>query len=409
MKKANTNLESFSCRFVPCKFGAIHKSALVIVAAMLVLTAAATMSAQPPIKIGPKAVENRVVTQNFLSELADNLNEKMKGRSAGYAFTVIADGFISVSRVGGDARRVPDANPRKMSYADKYNVASVSKTITAAAVMKLLSEKGISLDSPIYPHLPPNWTTFGNFAKEVTFRQLLTHRSGIRCPTEVTYSELKMCIAKGILPELAKTQQYNNSNYGLFRILIPRLNGFYVSKDSTDAAASKLYAGYYEQYVQNNVFKPLGLTGIYQKPDLKDPALAYQYPSPVVAGTDFGDMTETGASRGWVMDSRQLAIFINGLVYSGKVVSKQIAKQMKDENLGLWPTTVDGKVVSWEHGGYFPAKKTNVAWGSDGELNSLIINFPNGVSVGVIVNSQFVSDKNIPDSVRAAMAEVSKK
>jgi CubicO group peptidase (beta-lactamase class C family) len=365
------------------------------------------VSAQPATKIGPNAVEGKIVNQNFLSEFADKLNEKMKGRSAGYAFTVIANGLIAISRVGGDSRRPPDANPRKMSFADKYNIASVSKTITAAAAMKLLAEKGISLDSPIYEHLPPNWS-LGQNTKSITFRQLLTHRSGIRCPTEVTYSAMKQCIAKGIFADDAKTQQYNNTNYALFRILIPRLSGFYVSKDSTDAMASKLYAGAYAHYVQSNVFKPLGLEGIEQKPAAKDPGLAYQFPAPVIAGTDFGDMTETGASRGWVMDSRQLAIFLNGLIYSGRVVSPAAAKRMKDENLGLWPTMVGTKFVSWEHGGYYPAKQPNVAWGSDGEMNSLIINFPNGISVGVIVNSQFVSDKNIPDTIRAVMADVSK-
>lgn len=356
---------------------------------------------------GPKVVETKIVSQNFLSNFADKLNERMKGRSVGYAFTVIADGYIAVSRVGGDSRRSPDSNPRKMSFADKYNIASVSKTITAAAAMKILTEKGISLDSPIYEHLPPNWS-LGLNTKTITFRGLLTHRSGIRCPTDVSYTELRLRIAKGIFLDDAKTQQYNNSNYALFRVLIPRLSGFYVSKDSTDAMAAKLYAGSYAQYVQNNVFRPLGLEGIEQKPIAKDPALAYQFPAPVIAGVDFGDMTETGASRGWVMDTRQLAIFMNGLIYSGRVVPKVVAKQMKDENLGLWAATEGKKIVSWEHGGFYPAKKPNVAWGSDGELNSLVINFPNGVSVGVIVNSQFVSDKNIPDTVRSVMTEVSK-
>ena len=70
----------------------------------------------------------------FLSGFANKLDARLKGRSVGYAFAVIDNSGNVVGGGGGDARRAPDPNPRKMTMNDKLNIASVSKTITAAAV-----------------------------------------------------------------------------------------------------------------------------------------------------------------------------------------------------------------------------------------------------------------------------------
>jgi CubicO group peptidase (beta-lactamase class C family) len=45
----------------------------------------------------------------------------------------------SVAKAGGAARRAPDPAPRTMSADDKITIASVSKTITAAAILQLLA------------------------------------------------------------------------------------------------------------------------------------------------------------------------------------------------------------------------------------------------------------------------------
>lgn len=346
-----------------------------------------------------------IVNQNFLSNYADKLNEKLKNKSVGYSFTVIGNGLVAVSRVGGDARRAPDANPRKMAWDDKFNIASVSKTITAAAVMKLLNEKKIGVDSPVYPYLPSGWTLGAN-VKGITFRELLTHRSGIRCDTEVTYTNLKNCVGAGVSLPLKKEQKYNNSNFALFRMIIPKLNGYKDPQTLNDTTASTVFAGLYADYVNNHVFKPLGIIGIEQKAAANNPALAYQFPAPIIAGESFGDMTETGASRGWVLNARQLAMFMNGLIYTELVIPRTVAKQMKDEQLGLWQTNVGGKTVSYEHGGYYPGKNGTGGLYNNGEMNTLVINFPNGISVGVIVNSQFVSNMSIADAARATMNEM---
>ncbi len=351
----------------------------------------------------------RAVSPQFLANFADKLEARLKNRSAGYSFTVSGgSGNLMVSRAGGDARRAPDANARKMGVDDKFNIASVSKTITAGAVMKLLTEKGLSVDRPVHTYLPSSWTLGPNF-DSVSFRELLTHRAGIRCDTEVTYDNLKACVAKGINPRLKPVQEYNNSNYALFRFVIPRLNGYPTTPIKIDESKlSAIYAKLYADYVRQHVFAPIGLSGIDLKPIATNPGLAYQYPSPVQAGESFGDMTETSASRGWNMSSKQLAIFIHNLLYTEKILPRAVSQKMRDQQLGLWKVTVAGSLVDYEHGGYYPGKRDNGTLFNGGEMNTMIANFSNGVNVAIIVNSQFGPGMSIATQAREAMKEALK-
>jgi CubicO group peptidase (beta-lactamase class C family) len=58
------------------------------------------------------------------------------------------------------------------------HVASVSKLITAMAMTKLLYSRNISPDAHILPWLPKYWHK-GPGVDQITFRQLLTHTSGL--------------------------------------------------------------------------------------------------------------------------------------------------------------------------------------------------------------------------------------
>lgn len=67
------------------------------------------------------------------------------------------------------------------------NVASVSKMLTTFAVLKSLSNHNISLDSSIFPYLYTDWQNVaGPSIHQITFRDLLTHRSGFPSNTAPT-------------------------------------------------------------------------------------------------------------------------------------------------------------------------------------------------------------------------------
>ena len=58
-----------------------------------------------------------------------------------------------------------------------FHIASITKTVTASAVMVLVDEGRIALDEPVAPHL--DFPIAGDPGRAITFRHLLTHTSGI--------------------------------------------------------------------------------------------------------------------------------------------------------------------------------------------------------------------------------------
>ena len=94
---------------------------------------------------------------------------------------------------GGLARISKDAPQMNMSVDVKYTTASVSKSPTTAALLKLLDNtdlenKGLNidqkLDEKIFDYLPYNWKPGAN-VNTITFRELLKHRSGLRCDPDM--------------------------------------------------------------------------------------------------------------------------------------------------------------------------------------------------------------------------------
>lgn len=379
-------------------------------ASLTVANAQRTLQLPAPGRVtGPsQGVLQKTISQQLLTTFADNLEARLKGKSVGYSFFISRNGLIGVGRAGGDARRSPDPNPRKWTFEDKINIASVSKTFTAAAVMKLLDQKQISVDSLVHPYMPADWTLGAN-VKTITFRELLTHRAGVRCDAEVTYVNVRQCFENGVKLTDKSSQKYNNNNYAVFRMIIPVLTGFKnaTAKNSIgDGIASTTYSNLFMDYIRSNVFAPAGLSGIDCKPVATNPALSYQFPSPIIAGESFGDMTGTNASRGWNMSAKQLAVVMTNLLDSEKILPAGVTQKMKDGQLGLWvdKTAVPG-IVSYEHGGFYPGKNDSGGLFNNGELNSLMINFSNGINVGVLINSQFGPNQSMPDAVKAALAD----
>jgi len=137
-----------------------------------------------------------------------------------------------------------------------YNTASTFKPVTATAIMQLVEKKKINLDDPIHKYLDEriikNW---GKREKKVTFRHILSHRSGFapdvigqynmnvwRRDTkklkslEVIASELKSIRDPG------ETYEYNNLAFAVLGLLVEKVSGIS-----------------YEEYIVNNILKPVGV------------------------------------------------------------------------------------------------------------------------------------------------------
>jgi D-alanyl-D-alanine carboxypeptidase len=87
---------------------------------------------------------------------------------------------IEIAIAAGVAER---ASGRPLAPGDRFRIASVTKTFTAATVLRLAEQGTLAVDDPIGRHLPEVYARMlreGGYAPErITVRHLLTHTSGI--------------------------------------------------------------------------------------------------------------------------------------------------------------------------------------------------------------------------------------
>jgi CubicO group peptidase (beta-lactamase class C family) len=131
-----------------------------------------------------------------------------------------------------------------------YEIGSLSKQFTAAAIMLLVEEGKISLDERVSKYLPDLPAAWG----EVTVRHLLTHTSGV--PNygggdydklrgqDVTPSEIIKTVADRPLDfHPGERYAYSNTNYTLLGMTIERISG-------------KPYG----EFMTEHIFQPMGMS-----------------------------------------------------------------------------------------------------------------------------------------------------
>jgi serine-type D-Ala-D-Ala carboxypeptidase/endopeptidase len=172
---------------------------------------------------------------------------------------------ISLAVVEGDkiiwADSFGEANVGARSRASSetlYNTGSTFKTVTAIALMQLLERKKISLDASVAPFLGDVKIKDLSEEKPVSFRQLLSHTSGLMGPSGMnpvwkrgslsTLTDLASRIR--VKREPGKEFEYCNACYALAGLLVERISG-----------------RPFTAYVTENIFSPLGI----QTPEPFDP------------------------------------------------------------------------------------------------------------------------------------------
>ena len=139
----------------------------------------------------------------------------------------------------------------------RFLIASVSKTFTSVAVLKLAEEGKLSLDDPIDPWLEPGLVARIPNGHAITIRQLLDHTSGIAdyneteinlrevsdTDTPVPYQDsLEMGIRDSPLYPPGMNYTYSNVNYILLTLIVDKAAGVP-----------------YEDYATRNILVPAGL------------------------------------------------------------------------------------------------------------------------------------------------------
>jgi CubicO group peptidase (beta-lactamase class C family) len=327
-----------------------------------------------------------------VSKIADEIKTRFTDKAVGWSVTVMGAGGATASVAGGAARRAPDSAPRAMSDKERISIASVSKTITAATMMRVMPQKNVKLGDKAYLQLPSDWTFDPKF-KEVTIQQLMGHTSGIwdeNCGIDL--ATLKACAAKA--PQADKSFHYANTNYALQRLMLVRMYGL-----STTTAEE--YGNQYVTIVNRQTFNSAGLPFLTCKSPQPNPALSYKSAkddgatdfhannfdfSTVLPGQDWGDMTAVCGSQGWNLNSRELAWFMHDLMLTAKILPQTAVDEMRAANLGMFYADYGGGLTAYYHGGWHPA-----GW-NKGEINTLIITYSNGITIGAVINSRYNGD-----------------
>jgi len=270
------------------------------------------------------------------STWGQKIDSTIGNKAVGYSYIIINNGLAMESKAHGKARTSSDAPQLGMTLDLRSNAASVSKTMTAVAALKLLAAKNVSVGSAIGPYLPSSWQ-LGQGVGQITFAELLTHTSGIRdtLSPDVSFANLKKTMAQDIVPA-NKVSKYQNANFALFRILIPYLNGF------NDAGVQDIAGATDQRYLNymNSVYNPD--IQIKCKPGV-NPVLSYPYPAGSTHGTDWGDWTDLCGSGGLQLSVTDMGVFMAHLM-----LGIYLPKTSNNPMVTTLPTMVSQK-YGWDY------------------------------------------------------------
>jgi CubicO group peptidase (beta-lactamase class C family) len=149
----------------------MHPMNKLAAAILLALSAAGASFAQAPAATAPVAAAD--AAYNLDADVARVLKNF---DVPGLAIAVVKDGKVVVAR-GFGVRKLGDATP--VDGKTLFEIASNSKAFTAAALAMLVDDGKLAWDDPVTKHLPDFQMYDAYVTKEMTVRDLLTHRSGL--------------------------------------------------------------------------------------------------------------------------------------------------------------------------------------------------------------------------------------
>jgi hypothetical protein len=316
------------------------------------------------------------------------IHKILKDSVAGYMLQVRQNGVLV--HVGQWSWAQTPANlGMGWSQNSRMHVASVSKFLTAVALVKALDSKGISYDAKMVDYLPSYWAQGSNVGL-ITFRHLLTHRSGFKNNGSATdFTTMKLRLATGVLAADVGAYNYQNLNFGLMRILIPIINGD-VAKGTAfsnetvinDQVWDVVALFHYKNYVQAKVFTPAGVIGATFVPTNDGTnALAYKaaYPLNAEPGWDSGDLSSVAGGAGWRLSTRELLNVMHHVRRMNTIVPAWKAQYMLDNRFGV------DEAINTAAGTLY---NKNGAWTASGKKEQCVAYFlPNGMELALFVDS----------------------
>lgn len=275
----------------------------------------------------------------------------------------------------------------------RFAIGSTTKAMTSAALAMLVDEGKLTLDDPVTKHIPElqlhdPWAT-----RELTIRDLLTHRSGLPGTDLFWASSWKYSQAE-IIRRLRYIQptasfrsqwQYHNVLYALTGVIIERVSGMP-----------------WEQFLRTRLFAPLGMneteplnSTIAGKPNVAVPHALTNDSVTVVPVRSTDGVASAGSVWSSVSD---MARWMRFVIDSGRVGNKRLIQQRTFAELitpqiqapmEQYPALQLAKpdFFSYGLGWFIQSYRGQQVWMHTGSINGLsaIIGFEPNKRLGVVV------------------------
>ncbi len=220
--------------------------------ACVLLTAAIPTAAQGPV---PQFADpgRRAKLAAAFPEIERIFEQYQKDRRIpGLVFGVVIDGQLALIKTYG-VRDRDSKDP--VTAGTAFRIASMTKSFTSLAILKLRDEGKLSLEDPVSKYIPElaSWKYPTADTVPLRVRQLLTHGAGF--PEDNPWgdqqlgepeAEMTKWLAKGLPFSTAPDTEYEYSNYGF--AMLGRI---------VTAASGRPY----REYLETEILKPLGMTG----------------------------------------------------------------------------------------------------------------------------------------------------
>jgi CubicO group peptidase (beta-lactamase class C family) len=222
----------------------LRVTALIAVAPLLIITSPA---------------QTRTSNQDLLGKIDDYMNATTGAGLFSGVVLIAREGKVLVSKGYGMANLEYDI-PNTPST--KFDIASVSKTFTAALVLMLQERGRLSVQDPISKYLDEGPTAWA----DVTIHHLLTHTSGIMNYTDLP-DQFELRALDSFIPDAMKRIKkmplqfrpgenfsYSNTGYRLLHEIVEKASG-----------------KSFEAFLQENILGPLGMrnTGVFERPGIR--------------------------------------------------------------------------------------------------------------------------------------------
>lgn len=299
---------------------------------------------------------------------------------------------------------------RPMAPDTKFRMASHSKLFTATAIMQLREQGKVRLDDPVSQHLP--WFRVkpaGEDDGPITVEQLLTHSSGLpreagahwtthEFPTTAEVQALMADRQAAFAP--AVRWKYSNLAYTVAGMIVEQASGMS-----------------WAEYVQRNIFTPLGMTASSVDRDVEGLAVPYGRRMPDGTRQRFGFVDARGmaAATGMTSTVGDMARFVSAqfrtgarggdrILSTGSLRTMHRVRSLENDwttgnGIGFAVQRVGGKTMVG-HGGGYPGYTTNT-----------LINLDDRVGVIVLTNAGDAAPADIArqlmNTVGAAVAKAS--